>query len=305
VLTMKKIAFVGIGVMGKPMATHLLKAGYPVSVFNRTQAKSLELESIGATISKTMDKVAADADIVFTMLSDEHAVREVVLGEQGVASGAKPGKTLFINTSTVSPESNIALGKELQALGFRFMDAPVTGSGLQAIAKTIVFIASGDKESFEEALPVFRAMGKDAYFAGSDIGAASYAKLCSNAMMSVHMAAFSEAVVLATKSGVNPEMFVKFCAGGGSQSAIADKKIPKIVNRDFSPAFRAQLMHKDTLLARALANRMKVPMPMLSLASELFMAACQGGYGDEDICALVKLYENWAGQEVRVADESD
>lgn len=294
---MKKIAFVGIGVMGKPMASHLLQAGYDVCVYNRTPAKALELESLGASVCHSPAEVAADADVVFTMLSDEHVVREVMLGENGIATGARPG-TLFVNTSTVSPESNIALGEELKALGFRFMDAPVTGSGLQAIAKTIVFIASGNKDDFGEVLPVFRAMGKDAYFAGPNVGAASYAKLCSNAMMSINMAAFSEAVVLAAKSGVDPEMFVRFCAGGGSQSAVADKKISKITKRDFSPAFRAQLMHKDTLLARALANRMKVPMPMLGLASELFMVACQEGYGNEDICALVKCYEKWAGQEV-------
>lgn len=295
---MKKIAFIGTGVMGAPMTLHLLEKGFPVTVYNRTLSKCEPLAEKGAAVAPDLAAAAKGADIIFTMLPDEGTVRSVALGGNGLAQSADKG-ALIVNTSTVSPESNIALGKDLNALGFRFMDAPVTGSGLQARDGTLVFIASGDKADFDLTLPLFRAMGRDAYFAGENIGAASYAKVCSNAMMSIHMAAFSEALVLASKAGVDPVMFVKFCSGGGPQSAIADKKILKIAKRDFSPAFRSALMHKDTLLARKLGNQFKVPMPMLGLASELFQIACNEGFADEDICALVKCYEKWAGEEVR------
>ncbi|HSK68933.1 MAG TPA: NAD(P)-dependent oxidoreductase [Candidatus Limnocylindria bacterium] len=291
------IAFIGIGVMGHPMAAHLMDAGYSLTLYNRTPSKCDDLKARGAAVAASPADAARGADVVFTMLPDEHAVRGVLLGEGGVCSGARPG-TLVINTSTVSPESNAQRGEDLAAMGLRFMDAPVTGSGLQARDRTIVFIASGERAAFDEALPLLRAMGKDAYFAGEKVGSASYAKLCSNAMMAVNLASFSEAVVLAKKAGVDPEMFVRFCSGGGPQSAMADKKIGKLLKRDFSPTFRTALLHKDTMLARALAARLGVPVPALSLVSELLLAACKDGYADEDVCALVKNYERWAGVEV-------
>lgn len=298
VTAISSIAFIGIGVMGQPMASHLMDAGYSLTVYNRTPSKCDSLKARGAAVAQSPADAARGADVVFTMLPDEHIVREVLLGEHGVCEGARPG-VLVVNTSTVSPESNIQRGEDLKARGLRFMDSPVTGSGLQARDRTIVFIASGERAAFDEALPLLRAMGKDAYFASEQVGSASYAKLCSNAMMAVNLAAFSEAVVLAKKAGVNPEMFVRFCSGGGPQSAMADKKIGKILKRDFSPTFRTALLHKDTMLARALAARLGVPVPALSLVSELLLAACKDGYADEDVCALVKNYEKWAGVEVR------
>ena len=294
----KKVAFIGVGVMGSPMAKHLLEAGYQVTVYNTNPDKCRDLIEAGAVRAESLKEVAADADAVFTMLPTEFIVRDVLLKEGGVAEGAKPG-TIFVNSSTVSPASNVSLGEELIARGFRFLDSPVTGSGLQAQAATLLFIVGGEEAAYEEVKPLYDIMGKGSLYAGPQIGAGSYAKVCSNAMMAINMLSFSEAVTMAAKAGVDPEVFVKFCAGGGPQSAMADKKIGKIVKRDFSPTFRSTLMHKDTGLASNLAKELGIPTPMLNLAKEMFSIACIEGYADEDICAVVKCYEKWAGVEVK------
>lgn len=288
----KKAAFVGIGVMGGPMVGHLLDAGYDVTIYQRDAAKAAPLLEKGAKAVTALRDVAKDADVVFTMLPTEATVHEVLLGPGGVMEGARPG-ILVANTSTVSPESNLRLGAELKAKGFRFLDSPVTGSGLQAQAGTLVFIAGGDRADYEEAAPLYEAMGSGSYYAGAT-GAGSYAKIASNLMMAVNMISFAEALTMAVKAGVDPEMFVKFTAGGGPQSAMADKKIGKIVKRDFSPAFRTALMHKDTWLAANVARELRLPTPMLNLAKEMFGISIAEGYSDEDICAVVKCYERWA-----------
>lgn len=293
----KTVAFIGIGVMGYHMANHMMDAGYCLKVHNRTPSKCDGLVQKGATLASSLQDAAKDVDIIFTMLPDEATIHEVVLGEGGLASAAKKG-CIISNTSTVSPDSNIKLGQELQNHGLILLDSPVTGSGLQAKDASLLFIVSGDETAYNEVLPLYKAMGVDAIYAGSSIGAASYAKVCSNAMMAINMLSFSEAVVMAKKAGVDPQVFVKFCAGGGPRSAMADKKVGKIVQRDFSPAFRATLMHKDTGLAAQIAQNFKIPTPALNLAKEMFHVACMEGYGDEDICALVKCYEKWAGIEV-------
>lgn len=280
--------------MGHPMAEHLIDAGFQVTIYARRKETCRDLEAKGARLVDSLKEAAADAEAIITMLPTQDIVRSVVLDADGLADGAKPG-TIFVNSSTVSPESNIALGKALIERGMRFVDSPVTGSGLQAKDGTLVFIVGGERAVFEELLPLYRAMGVDAYHASEAIGSGSYAKLCSNAMMAVNMLAFGEAVTMAKKAGVDPEMFVKFCHGGGPQSAMADKKIGKIISRDFSPAFRTALMYKDTGLASDLSKQLDVPSPLLNLGKELYKIACLEGYADEDMCAVVKCYEKWAG----------
>ena len=294
----KTIAFVGIGVMGYPMCDHMIDAGFKLKVFNKTPAKCDGLVKKGAVLASSLQDAAKDADIIFTMLPNEAIVREVILGEGGLASTAKKG-CIFSNSSTVSPDSNISLGQELTNRGFVFLDSPVTGSGLQAKDGSLLFIASGEKAAFDEVLPLYKAMGVDAIYAGPTIGAASYAKVCSNAMMAMNMLSFCESVVMAKKAGVDPQVFVNFCAGGGPRSAMADKKVGKIVKRDFSPAFRTALMFKDTGLAAQIAHDFEIPTPALNLAKEMFQIACLEGYADDDVCAIVKCYEKWAGIEVK------
>lgn len=279
--------------MGHPMAEHLLDGGFDLTIYARRPETCEDLVKRGAHLASSLKEAASSAEAIITMLPTEDIVRSVILSEDGLVSGAKPG-TIFVNSSTVSPESNIALGKELNARGFEFVDSPVTGSGLQAQAGTLVFIVGGKKELFDQLYPLYKAMGNDAFHASEEIGSGSYAKLCSNAMMAVNMLSFAEAVTMAAKAGVDPGMFVKFCNGGGPQSAMADKKIGKILKRDFSPAFRTALMYKDTGLASDLSKKLGVPTPMLGLGREIYKMACLQGYADEDLCAVVKCYEEWA-----------
>lgn len=293
ILVIQNVAFIGVGVMGFHMAKHLLENGYQVTVFNRSQENVDRLVALGAKRAPTLREVAAEADIVFTMLPTEKVVHSVLLGEGGAIEGAKPG-CIFANSSTVSPQSNVLLNQELTARGFRFVEDPVTGSGLQAQAGTLVFIYAGDKELFEAIKPLYLAMGKDAFYGGPKIGSASYAKIASNAMMAMNMLSFAESVIMAYKAGVDPEMFVKFCAGGGPGSRMADLKVGKIINRDFSATFRTALMYKDTGLAANLAKDLEIPTPMLSLAKELYNIACIEGHQDEDLCSVVRCYEDWA-----------
>lgn len=293
-MAIKKVTIVGTGVMGHPMAEHLLDAGFELTIYARRPETCRDLEEKGAHLVGSLGEAAKDAEAIITMLPTQDIVRSVVLDEGGLADGAKPG-TIFVNSSTVSPESNISLGEELVKRGMKFVDSPVTGSGLQAKDGTLVFIVGGEKAVFEELLPLYKAMGADAYHASETIGAGSYAKVCSNAMMAINMLSFGEAVTMAKKAGVDPEMFVKFCHGGGPQSAMADKKIGKIISRDFSPAFRTALMYKDTGLASDLSKKLDVPSPLLNLGKEIYKIACLEGHGDEDLCAVVKCYEKWAG----------
>lgn len=293
-MAIKKVTIVGTGVMGHPMAEHLLDAGYELTIYARRPETCQDLEEKGACLVDSLTEAAKNAEAIITMLPTQDIVKSVILDKNGLADGAKPG-TIFVNTSTVSPESNISLGQELIRRGMKFVDSPVTGSGLQAKDGTLVFIVGGEKAIFEELLPLYKAMGVDAYHASEKIGAGSYAKVCSNAMMAINMLSFGEAVTMAKKAGVDPEMFVKFCHGGGPQSAMADKKIGKIINRDFSPAFRTALMYKDTGLASDLSKKLDVPSPLLNLGKELYKIACLEGYADEDLCAIVKCYEKWAG----------
>ncbi|MBQ6365256.1 MAG: NAD(P)-dependent oxidoreductase [Oscillospiraceae bacterium] len=298
-MSIKKITIVGTGVMGHPMAAHLLEAGYDLTVFARHREKIEDLLEKGAHYADTLKDAAKDADAIITMLPTEDIVKENIFCENGLADGAKKG-TIFFNSSTVSPEANKYIGEELLKRGMRFGETPVTGSGLQAQAKTLVFLYVGDEEDYQEALPVLRAMGVDAYYASNQYGAGAYAKIASNAMMAINMLSFAEAITMATKAGVNPEMFVKFCHGGGPQSAMADKKISKIINRDFSPTFRTALMYKDAGLASDLSKKLEVPTPMLGVGKELYKMACIKGLADEDNCAVIKCYEEWAGIEIKV-----
>ena len=289
----KNVAFIGIGAMGNPMIRHLLEAGYNVTIYyHRDPAKMQPLLDKGAKAAASLKDVAKDADALFTMLPTEDVVYEVLMGEGGAMEYAKSG-TIVVNTSTNSAESNIKLGNLLVPKGFQVIDAPITGSSLQAEDKTIVFVAGGDKDVYDKLLPLFNAMGAGSFYAGV-LGAGSYAKLATNTMMAINMLSFSEALTLAVKCGVDPEVFVKFTSGGGAQCAVADKKIGKILKRDFTPTFRSALMHKDTILASDVAKELKLSMPMLSLTKEMFGISCAEGFADEDYGAVLKLYERWA-----------
>jgi 3-hydroxyisobutyrate dehydrogenase-like beta-hydroxyacid dehydrogenase len=293
---MQRIGFIGLGTMGMPMAGQLQKAGYPLTVYNRTRGKAEKMVEKGARMASSPADVARHSEVIFTMLTADQAVEEVILGEQGVIRGASAG-LIVVDCSTVSPQTSQKIARELKTKGVAMLDAPVTGSEPQAEQGILTFMVGGKKEVFERCLPLFHTMGKNAYWMG-DHGAGSYTKLAINAIAAVNLAALSEGMVLAAKSGIDPELFLKVITGGGARSGMADAKAPKMIRRDFRPHFTTALMYKDLGLADCLAADQGVPAPLLSLVRQLFQMAIAKGYAEEDMCAVVKCYEDWAGVEV-------
>ncbi|WP_163538440.1 NAD(P)-dependent oxidoreductase [Gracilibacillus sp. YIM 98692] len=294
---MNKIGFIGLGTMGLPMAGHLLKNDYKVIAYNRTRHKADSLGKQGAFIASSPEEVAKKSDIVFTMLTADQAVEEVYLGEKGIIKGIHAG-LIVVDSSTISPNTSKKVADNLLNEGIEMLDAPVTGSEPQAIEGILTFMVGGKKEIYEKCEPLFYVMGKQAYYMGEN-GSGSYTKLANNTMGAINLLSFSEAITMAAKAGVDPELFIKVVSGGGARSGMADNKGPKVLNRDFSPHFMTDLIYKDLGLAADVAKELELPTPVLSLVKEMFQMARAKGYGAEDMSAVIKCYEELAGIEVK------
>jgi len=290
---MKKIGFIGLGTMGLPMAKNLLKNGYELIIFNRTKEKMNSLKHDGARIANSPREVAAQSDIVFTMLTADAAVEEVFLSENGIVNGAHPG-LIVVDSSTISPATSKKVARELSRHEVQMLDAPVTGSEPQAIEGILTFMVGGNKNIFEKCMHLFLAMGKNAYYMGEN-GKGSYTKLANNTMSAINLLSFSEAITMATKAGIDPELFLKVVSGGGARSGMAENKGPKVLSRDFKPHFMTELIHKDLGLATDVAKELEISTPVLALVKEIFQIAKARGYGAEDMSSVIKCYEEWAG----------
>ncbi|MFZ5945439.1 MAG: NAD(P)-dependent oxidoreductase [Bacillota bacterium] len=294
---MKKIGFIGLGIMGLPMAGHLLKAGYEVTVYNRTMVKAQPLIEKGAKLAESPVEVAQKSETVIIMVKADAEVEEAIFGQNGIVKGAKPG-FVIINSSTISPNTSIRLAAEAAKAGIDILDAPVTGSGVQAIEAKLTFMVGGKKELFERCLPLFTVMGKQAFYMGES-GKGSYTKLGNNVMLAINLLAVSEALTLIYKAGIDPEVFLQVVGGGGARSGMAETKIPKIVKRDYKPAFSTAMLVKDLGLASDLAKELQVPAPVMSIVKEILQIAITKGLSDEDVCSVIKCYEEWAGIEIK------
>jgi len=288
------IGFIGLGTMGQPMASNLLRAGYELVVYNRNRTKAEEL-GLGVQIADSPGDVVRRTTVVITMLSDDHAVKEIYSGAEGIIPSLQQGggARIVMDCSTISPQTSMELARKLEELGVDMLDAPVTGSKPQAIEGILTFIVGGKKEIFEQCGPIFEAMGKKAVYMG-DSGSGSKTKLANNALVASNLIALSENIALVKKCGLDPALFLEVIAGGGARSGMAEMKGPKILNRDFSPQFMTQLMLKDLKLATQLADSIQVPMPALGVAKQIFQIACNEGAGSEDMSAVVKSFEQWA-----------
>jgi 3-hydroxyisobutyrate dehydrogenase-like beta-hydroxyacid dehydrogenase len=297
-----KVGFIGLGTMGLPMAGNLLKKGFDLTVYNRTVEKTELLKQQGAAVANSPKEVASQCDVVFTILTADAAVEEVMLGENGIVNGAHPG-LIVADSSTISPSTSIKVAAELSRHGVDMLDAPVTGSEPQAIQGILTFMVGGKKELFEKCMPLFLAMGQGAYYMGEN-GKGSYTKLANNTMAALNLLSFVEGVTMATKAGIDPETFVKVVSGGGARSGQVDNKAEKIFNRDFAPHFMTQLIHKDLGLASNVAKELEISTPILALAKEIFQMAKAKGFGSEDMSAVIKCYEEWAGVTVEKVKET-
>jgi 3-hydroxyisobutyrate dehydrogenase-like beta-hydroxyacid dehydrogenase len=299
---MMKVGFIGLGTMGHPMAQNLLKEGFELTVYNRTKEKTETLKQQGAAVANSPKEVALQCDVVFTVLTADAAVEDVVLGENGIVNGVHPG-LIVVDSSTISPSTSIRVAAALSRHGADMLDAPVTGSEPQAIEGTLTFMAGGKKDLFEKCMPLFLAMGKGAYYMGEN-GKGSYTKLANNTMSAINLLSFVEGLTIAAKAGIDPDVFVKVVSGGGGKNAMVENKSSKIFSRDFAPQFMTQLIHKDLGLASNVAKELEISTPIMALAKEIFQMAKAKGYGSEDMSAVIKCYEEWAGITVEKAKET-
>lgn len=294
-----KVGFIGLGTMGKPMAENLLKAGFELAVYNRSPERAESFKD-KAVIASDIAQLVAFADVIITIVSDDDAVKQILLGEGGVLEESRKQnrRPIVIDSSTVSPETSLYVAKQLAQAGIEMLDAPVTGSKPQAEQGVLTFIVGGRQEVYEKCMPLFEAMGKKAIHMGEQ-GSGARAKLANNMLTAVTLVALAESMTLVKSSGGSPEKFLEVVAGGGARCGMAEIKGPKILDGDFSPQFMTKLMHKDLRLAAKWAESLGVPAPALNVAKEMFFMAVRSGWGEEDMCAVIRNYENWAGEQVR------
>lgn len=293
---MKRIGFIGLGTMGKPMAANLIQKGFMVTVYNRTAEKADELAHLGAEVGLTPSEVARSSDVLITMLSNDASLLETFYSEQGILSGIHPALTI-IDSSTVSPQTSQKLAEELAAHFVDFLDAPVTGSKPAAEAGTLTFMVGGSQEVFDEHHDVFLALGSKALYLGPS-GSGSYAKLAHNTMVGINLAGLAEGLSIAVKAGVNPAQFLEIVRSGGANSKQVELKGDKIIDRDFSNQFSLKLMLKDLQLAQEITGKFQLPTPMLQSATNLFQIGLSKGLGEEDLSSVIQCYEEWMGQQV-------
>lgn len=297
----ESVGFIGLGIMGEPMALNLVKAGYRVTVYNRTHKKTQSLEQAGAGVASTPSEAAQDGDYVVSIVSDSQASEEVIVGKEGVLQTVKPG-AIVIDSATISPVVSRRLACATAGKKASFLDAPVTGSKHGAEKGELTFMIGGDRETFERALPLLKVLGKKHIYCGTN-GAGLSAKLAQNAIQSTMVEVFCEGFVLAVKSGVRPEVMMEIVQNSLARAALTDFKAPFIFKGDFTPYFPLKWMHKDVTLAMEAAFAQGVPMPVTASVKEVYASARAQGKGDLDYAAVVTFLEELAGVKVRSTKE--
>lgn len=293
---MLRIGYIGLGLMGKPIARNLLRAGFPVTVHNRSRAAVDELSALGATPADSPAQVARAADIVITNLPDSPDVESVVLGPEGILSGGRPG-LLFMDSSTIKPETARHLAAELAKAGIAALDAPVSGGQIGAEAGTLVYMVGGESAAFEQAIPVFQATGKAWTHVGG-AGAGQIAKACNQIMVAAQMAAMGELLVFAQKAGVDPFKVVEAIKGGAAQCWTLDNKPPRLAQGIRTPGFKARMQLKDMGIALETGRTYAAPLPVTEATTELFRQMVEAGDGELDNAAVLSVLERLAGVKV-------
>ena len=291
-----KIGFVGLGIMGKPMAKNLVKAGYQLLVNDYNKASVEELKALGAEVCSTNKEIAEKSDIVITMLPNSPNVKDVVFGENGLIEGAHKGLTL-IDMSSIAPLASREIGAALLEKGVEMLDAPVSGGEPKAIDGTISVMVGGKQEIFDKYLDLMKAMAGSVVRVG-EIGAGNIAKLCNQTIVAINIAAVSEALVLAQKAGVSPELVYNAIRGGLAGSTVLDAKAPLIMDRKFDPGFRINLHIKDLNNVIETSHGIGVPLPLTTAVREMMEFLKVDGHEMEDHSSLVKYYEKLANTEV-------
>jgi 2-hydroxy-3-oxopropionate reductase len=290
--TTERIGFIGLGVMGKPMARNLLAAGFELVVHSRTRADVEELAADGAAPAASPREVGEAAAITITMLPDSPQVSEVLAGDDGVLHGKSAG-ALIVDMSTISPVVTRELAAQAAERGVGYVDAPVSGGDVGALEATLSIMAGGAEEDFERARPVLGALGKTIVHVGP-VGAGQVVKACNQVVVALTIEAVSEALVLGSKAGVDPAVIIQVLSGGLAGNRVMEMRGRNFLEHDFAPGFRIDLHHKDLGIALATAREYGVALPATAAVNEMFQALRARGKGNQDHSAVLTLIEDMA-----------
>ncbi|XP_051118971.1 glyoxylate/succinic semialdehyde reductase 2, chloroplastic isoform X2 [Andrographis paniculata] len=281
-----RIGFLGLGIMGSPMAQNLIKAGCDVTVWNRTKGKCDPLISLGAKYKPSPEEVAASCDVTFAMLADPQSAVDVACGKNGAASGMAPGKG-YVDVSTVDGATSKMISSSIKSTGAQFLEAPVSGSKKPAEDGQLIFLTAGDKSLYETSGPFLDIMGKSRFYLG-DVGNGAAMKLVVNMIMGSMMASFSEGLILSEKVGLDPSILVQVISQGAISSPMYAMKGPSMVQSSYPTAFPLKHQQKDLRLALGLAESVSQPTPIAAAANELYKVAKSRGLSDDDFSAVIE-----------------
>jgi len=284
-----RIAFLGLGIMGRPMATRLVAAGHEVSVWNRTARQHVD----GATTAVSPADAAKEAEVVWSCVADTASVERVMFGDDGAVQSLKEG-AIVVDSSTISPTATLRFAERVNAAGVHWVDAPITGSKIGAENGQLIFIVGGATEPVQYLDPLFKAMGKQVIHIG-DTGKGQAAKLGMNLMIALIYEGFAEALVLSRKLGVESSKLIELIQASMVRSGVVDYKAPFVLRHDYSPNFPLRLMHKDIHLMLDMAKEHRVKLPALETVDEIYELSSEEGWDDLDYAATLGLLEKWAG----------
>ena len=291
-----KVGFIGLGIMGRPMAKNLVKAGHELVVFDFNKEAVADLVSCGATAAESGKEVASQVEVVITMVPNSPHVRSAVLGKDGVAEGAKPGLVL-IDISSIDPTESKAIGAEAAKYGIEMLDCPVSGGEPKAIDGTLSVMCGGKKELFDKYYDMLMVMAGSVVYVG-EIGSGNVAKLANQIIVAVNIAAVSEALTFAQKAGADPELVYQAIRGGLAGSTVLDAKAPMMLAGNYKPGFRIELHIKDLNNALNAGHAIAAPLPLTGQLMEIMQGLKADGCEKEDHCAIVKYYEKISGQSI-------
>jgi 2-hydroxy-3-oxopropionate reductase len=292
-----QIGFVGLGIMGKPMAKNLLKAGYSLTVYDVRAEPVEELVTDGASMASSSREVSQVTDTIITMLPDSADSERAILGENGVLEGAKAG-SIIIDMSSIAPLVSQKIAAEAAGKSVEMLDAPVSGGEPGAIAGTLAIMVGGKQEIFDQCLPILNSVGRSVVRVG-DVGAGNFVKLANQIIVAANIEAVGEAFALAQKAGIDPELVFQAIRGGLAGSAVMEAKAPMIMDRNFNPGFRIRLHQKDLHNALLTGKDLGVPLPVTGLVQQMLGALMNQGKGDNDHSAIVNFIEEMAGVEIK------
>ena len=294
---MAKLGFIGLGIMGKPMVSHLLAAGHTVHVYNRSPGPVRELASKGALACSSSKEVAQKSDVIFIMVPDTSDTEAVLFGKDGVAEGVRSG-SIVVDMSSISPIATKEFAKKLDDLGVKMLDAPVSGGQVGAEKATLSIMVGGHPEVFEQVKPYFEIMGKNIVHVGDSNGDGQTCKVANQIVVALTIEAVGEALLFASKAGADPTKVRQALLGGFAQSRILEVHGERMIGRKFDPGFRIRLHQKDLNLALQAARSLGISLPNTSIAQELFNAVAAEGGSDLDHSAMVLALEKLANHKV-------